>query len=152
MKLLVTVGSGRFDQLIQACDEQLTPHKWQVHCQIGKGGYRPENHQYFEFSDNFSALWQDADIVICHAGVATVFELLEAKKKLVVVPNMKRIDPHQDDLAQFLEDQQYCVVCRDLLCLNKAIQRCISESFQPYVKEPFFMADSILRYFELPVS
>lgn len=152
MKLLVTVGSGRFDQLIEAVDTQFCAAQYDIVCQVAKGGYRAKHHHSFEFSQSFAEYWREADIVITHAGAATVFELLEAGKKLVVVPNRFRIDDHQQDMANYLVQQQLAIVCHELDDLSDCVARCARQTFKPYVKDPFFMAQSVLNYFEIPLS
>lgn len=152
MKILVTVGSGGFDELIKAADRYLNFSEASVMCQIGKDGYRPNNHPFVEFSSEFSSLWQTADVVVTHGGAATVFELLEAGKKLVVVPNTYRLDSHQLDLAEHLQQQQLALVCRDLTTLKDCVHKAMTQTFKPYERQPFFMADDILHYFGIPTS
>lgn len=150
MKILVTVGSGTFDQLISAVDAQLISPDHQVTCQVGKGGQKSANHQWYSFKSDFKREWQNADLVICHCGAATVFELLEAGKKMVVVPNTFRVDKHQTDLAGFLADENYATVCSDLSQLSYCVEKCWTSRFKPYHKEPFFMAPALLDYFGIP--
>lgn len=149
MKILVTVGSGCFNQLIEAVDRQLNNPSYEVLCQVASGGYQPKNHRFYEFKDDFKSDLLAADLVITHGGGATVFELLECRKKTVVVPNLFRVDSHQLDLAEYIEREKLAVVCRDLSNLASAVEQCIVAELETYQKEPFFMGNSVLQFFGL---
>jgi beta-1,4-N-acetylglucosaminyltransferase len=143
----VTVGTTPFDQLFEAVDQQFSPTEHSITCQISEGHYVPKGHSFFRVVDNYSELVKAADIVITHGGSATVFELLEADKSIVVVPNLIRIDKHQLELADFIEANQYACVCRDLSVLSKCLSSCQSNQYKPYQKEVFFMGREILGFF-----
>jgi beta-1,4-N-acetylglucosaminyltransferase len=149
MNILVTVGTSAFDELIEAVDKQLLQSEYSLTCQIADGRYIPKNHLSIKFSNDFTSLVNNADIVIAHGGAATVFELLEGAKKIVLVPNAKRIDKHQHDLAGFVQKQNYGVVCWSLETLLESVRFAQQQTFAPYHKEPFFMARNILQYFNL---
>jgi beta-1,4-N-acetylglucosaminyltransferase len=147
MKLLVTVGTSLFDSLIKAVDTQIDGNDYQVTCQIGVGKYQPVNHARISFSNEFDALLEDADIVIAHAGAGTIFKLLEMGKKILVVPNLERVDKHQSDLAEFVSTSGYGIVCLDLTKLAEHLQEAIEFKANKYQKDAFFMADEIISYF-----
>ncbi|MFT4925816.1 MAG: beta-1,4-N-acetylglucosaminyltransferase [Phenylobacterium sp.] len=147
MNILVTVGTSPFDALITAVDQQLSNNEHTITCQIASGEYQPSAHPFIRLSDQFEDLVDQADLVITHGGAATVFELLEAGKVVVLVPNLARIDRHQQDLAQFVESQGYACVCWSLDKLAQCVDRCTTQSFNRYHKEAFFMADDLLNYF-----
>jgi len=146
MKILVTVGTSAFDSLIKAVDEQLKPTDYQVICQIADGSYKPDKHNYLSFSDNFEDLIDSVDIVITHGGAGTIFNLLERGKKLLVVPNLERIDKHQMDLGNFIEINDYGVICTDLKQLLSQLEFCQKHTPKRYQKEKFFMANEIVKY------
>jgi beta-1,4-N-acetylglucosaminyltransferase len=147
MKVFVTVGTTPFDQLIEAVDLQFKTQKYDISCQIAGGSYQPSNHSFFSFSDRYKTQCNQADLVITHGGGATVFELLENGQKIVLVPNLFRVDKHQQDLAQFVESQGFGVVCWQLDQLASCVELALRNEFKPYHKEPFFMADDLLQYF-----
>lgn len=146
MKILVTVGTSAFNNLIQAVDEQIKPADYQVICQIADGSYKPKKHNYLSFSDNFADLIDSVDIVITHGGAGTVFNLLEVGKKLLVVPNLERIDKHQMDFSNFIATNDYGVICTDLKQLSIQLDFCQKHKPKRYQKETFFMANEIVKY------
>ncbi|UDM62796.1 hypothetical protein KIJ96_06025 [Pseudoalteromonas piscicida] len=151
MKILVTVGSSSFDTLVKAVDEAAqTFPQHHFTFQIGKGDFQPRNGEYFGFSNHFSNTLKDADLIITHAGAGTVFELLEIGKKCIIVPNFGRVDKHQSDLADYVDKHNYAIVCTQIDSIAQLING--ASNYQPsaYVKEPFFLAEDLVRLFSQP--
>lgn len=138
MKVFVTVGSTQFNRLIQAIDEQVLSSDYEVIIQLADGKYIPENHQYIRVTDNINQYFSDADIVICHAGAGSVFNLLELQKKMVVVPNSDRINDHQLDLAHYIEKNNFASVCYDLNNIKSCLVDAGNKKYEMYANEPFF--------------
>jgi len=151
MNILVTVGTTPFEELIIAVDHHFSNTEFSIVCQISSGNYQPKQHSFVRSTNRYSTLVAAADIVISHGGAASVFELLEAGKKIVIVPNFSRIDKHQEDLAFFIETHQYGVVCRSMDDLLPCVKSCQRKNLQPYQKDPFFMSASILQFFGIPM-
>lgn len=149
MNILVTVGTTPFDSLIRAADEHISNEENAVICQIASGRYTPRNHSFFTHSETFQEFVAQADLVITHGGAATIFELLEQGKKIVVVPNLVRIDKHQLELARYIEANNYGVVCDDLNKLSEKAVECWASSYSTFESKPFFMQSEILNYFEI---
>lgn len=148
MKVLVSVGTGSFNQLIEQVDKCLTGPEFEVRCQIGEGSFKP-HHDHYSFSDDFNTDVEQADIVITHAGAATVFELLEKGKKTLVVPNQFRLDKHQKDLADYVEKRGFARACWQLADLKEYVLHVHEFDYLPYRKEHFFKAAELLDYFGL---
>lgn len=148
MKVLVSVGTGRFDELIEQVDKCLSTTDFMVCCQIGAGVYKP-HHRHYGLSDSFKTDVDNADVVVTHAGAGTVFELLESGKKTLIVPNQFRVDKHQQDLAQYVEQQQFAGVCWQLDDLKQKLLEVHQTDYRPYQKDVFFKADELLDYFGL---
>ena len=96
---LVSVGTTKFDGLVEAADNLTLPGGL---FQIADGEYVPKNHDYLRYTDNFGELIDRADFVIAHAGVGVLFESLQRDKKVVCAPNMERSDKHQIEIAEEL--------------------------------------------------
>jgi beta-1,4-N-acetylglucosaminyltransferase len=105
--------------------------------QIAKGEYKPVNFPYFSFTDKIELYYNTADLIICHAGAGTVYNLLELKKKIIVVPNLERVDPHQRELACYIEKNNYGMVCWDINKINELILK--TQNYKPtiYIKDKF---------------
>lgn len=148
MKLFVTVGTTAFDELIQQVDQQLV-EGYQVTCQIADGRYLPVNHSYFNFSHEINRYYSSADLVITHGGAGSIFKLLEQRKKLLIVPNLQRVDSHQRDICHFMENNQFAMACHDLNHLKRDVEQAIQTNFVEYNKTDFIGADEIRKEFGL---
>jgi UDP-N-acetyl-D-mannosaminouronate:lipid I N-acetyl-D-mannosaminouronosyltransferase len=131
MKIFVTVGNTQYNSLIKAVDELLSSDEYDVFIQLADGDYTPTHHKFIRYSDNVEQCFNDAELVITHAGAGTVFQLLEDNKKMLVIPNNERVDDHQLDLANYVKQHKFANVCYDL----KTIKACVIEaSNTEYVK------------------
>ena len=135
MKILVTVGTTQFNELIKYIDLNIKDHK--IIFQIATGNYIPSNHKYFTFSENFNLYINSCNIVITHSGAGSVYSLLEMGKKIIVVPNLERIDKHQKELASYVEKNNYAYVAWELEQINSLIDSIETKEFEVYKKDPF---------------
>jgi beta-1,4-N-acetylglucosaminyltransferase len=151
MKVLVTVGTYKFDDLIKKIDEIAVDKKFEFICQIGQGEYIPKNCESFSFSNNFAEKINESDLIITHAGAGTVYSLLENKKNLIVVPNINRVDKHQLEIAQFVHINKYCLSCFDLNDIEiflSRVEKFIVHEKVCYEKEAFFKYSEIIDYLD----
>ncbi|MDR0305267.1 MAG: hypothetical protein LBI42_00350 [Chitinispirillales bacterium] len=147
MKILVTVGTTKYDSLIQYMDSEPELKDMSIEFQIANGKYIPQNHPYFTFIDsaNFAKKVLEADCVITHAG-ATVYELLEMRKKFIAVPNFERSDKLQIDIADFLAKNRYAFVAYSFAQLRFLLDVTKTYEFKQYNKESFSKAEEILEF------
>jgi UDP-N-acetylglucosamine transferase subunit ALG13 len=124
--ILVTVGSTKFDDLIQAVDsvqfaEAASKQGFSgIHVQKGRGDYVPRvlpamkradfDIKIFEFTNTWDAEVVGASLVIGHAGAGTILDSLEKGKAIIVVPNTKLMNNHQVDIAQELANRGYVTI------------------------------------------
>lgn len=121
--IFVTVGTTHFDGLISQIDALVAEGtiKTEVYAQIGQGTYIPQHLEWFRYTDKIRELEEKADLVICHGGVGSIFELMELQKPFIAVPNRDVQDDHQADLLRALEADGSCHCCWDLAKLGLAI-------------------------------
>lgn len=136
MKILITVGTTPFNQLIKVAEQQLG-QLHQLTAQISDGHYEPVNHPFFRFSDDIESYYKDADLIISHGGAGTIYRVLEMGKKLIIVPNFERLDPHQTEISDYMKNNQFAEVCNDLDKLADIVKQVESSNFKPYVAETF---------------
>ncbi len=65
---------------------------------------------FIESSQEMSALYNQADLVICRAGALTIAELAFFQKPAILVPLPTAADNHQLKNAQSLEQKEACVI------------------------------------------
>lgn len=148
MRIFVTVGTFRFDELIKLVDNLASTSSHTFTCQLGCGEYKPKNCIWFEFSSNFEGFISDADLVITHAGAGTVYGLLEQHKNIIVIPNTFRVDQHQLELARYVNENNFALTCISLFELENALEQSSSffdQNCLRYSKEPFNKFDDILE-------
>ena len=117
MKVLVTVGTTSFDELVEAVDsspvrEVLAACNYaEVVCQIGKGLVQPTHSTFFTYSDQFEELVAEADLIICHAGAGSILSGVRKNKKVIAVVNKRLMDNHQQELASAMADLGHILCC-----------------------------------------
>ncbi len=112
MKIFVTVGSMfPFDRLIKEIDKVAKEGKHEIFAQTGESTYLPKNCKYkpfLDYSENISKMKQ-ADVIISHAGVGTVIDIMSSKKPFILVPRLSKykeaIDDHQLELCKYLHKE-----------------------------------------------
>jgi len=132
VKIFVTVGTGKFDELVRELDK-VRDH--QIVFQIGQGKYLPINHKFFRFGNSLHSYYQNTELVISHAGIGTIFEVLKHKKKLIVVPNLCRKDNHQMEIVKKLSGKRYFIVCTQIKHIPRQIFNAPAINLKQYKKE-----------------
>ena len=134
--ILVTVGTGKFDSLIESVDKLVKEKKimQKVILQTGQGKYVPKNTEYFDFKRDLDKLIEKSDLIITHGGAGTLFECLRKNKKLIGVANPEKTGNHQTELLEELENQKYLLWCKDLNNLDEEIKKSKSFKFKKYIK------------------
>ena len=145
-KVFVTVGTTPFDRLVRHIDKHFAADRYDITFQISeRAKYIPRNFGSFSYVSNVLRPYQDADMVICHAGAGTVFTLLELKQKIIVCPNTARRDKHQDDLAFWVRRNAFGEACFELPKLEQTVEHLSSISLAEYRREEFFGYQMIIR-------
>ena len=74
MNILVTVGTTRFDALVEEAKLLKTDD---VFIQHANPKLESDIHNGVTFANDIQRYYQQADLIICHAGAGTVYHLLE---------------------------------------------------------------------------
>ena len=101
----------------------------------------------FISNEDMGKLVQKADIIICHAGVGTIFDGLHLGKKIIAVPRYAKykehVDDHQLEICDALENEKYILTCRDNDNLDDIISKSEIFEFKKYQKNEDYL--EILR-------
>jgi beta-1,4-N-acetylglucosaminyltransferase len=121
--IFVTVGTWKFDELVQTVDRAVGSGllEQEVIIQIGCGSYEPVHCEYFRSVNSLQPYYDRADLVVSHGG-ATTFEVLSRGLSLISVANPQVQDNHQHEFLAALERQGYLCYCRDLSRLPELIR------------------------------
>ena len=109
--IYATVGTMHleFSRLIYQMDAIAEKTGERIVVQTGLGLVTPEHCEHFDFDtrERVLELQRSARVIVCHAGIGSVIDALEAGRSLVVVPRLKRLNEHnndhQVDLAEAVE-------------------------------------------------
>ncbi|KAF8894674.1 glycosyltransferase family 1 protein [Infundibulicybe gibba] len=126
MRAFVTIGSTRFDTLIQSVFSQpllSSLHQrgyTQLVVQCGNSDFESASQlsdgksislsmhnveiEYWKFKPSLQVEYERADLIISHAGSGTILDVLRLGKPLIVIPNPTLLDNHQEELAVALSD------------------------------------------------
>lgn len=144
--IFVTVGTGKFDELIIKIDELAPKIKEKFIAQIGNGNYAPKNISYFRFKPNLMPYYKKADLIISHGGAGTTYELLAMGKKLVSIANPNRTDIHQEEILEVLSKEKHLIWCRNTKDLEEAIKKAKKFKFKKYTKPRCKIAGKIKEF------
>ncbi len=168
--VFVTVGTTKFDALIQAVDttdvaEALVSKGYKkLVIQKGAGNYQVQmlvpagsrSHQLsnglqvqvFEFAPSIADYMKAADLIISHAGSGSIFEALRLGKPLVAVPNAILMDNHQAELAEHLARLHHILAARPET-LAHSLQHLSIAGLKPYESGN---AEGIIRHIDSLLS
>lgn len=149
MKILTTVGNTRFDALFKEVNRIACDKNWHMTYQISDGHYIPDSGSYFRFTDKIDHCYESADIVITHGGAGTIFKLLKLRKKIIVVLNSQRVDPHQVEIVNYVNENSYGLACFELNQLEKLLDQIVDFSPTIYKDTPFLKAKEIIEILDI---
>ncbi|MFI2744574.1 glycosyltransferase [Zhouia sp. PK063] len=99
--IFVTIGTQEpFDRLICMIDDISYNLNIEIIAQTSvHSNYKPKNIQVREFltPNEFDQLFDEAELIIAHAGMGTIISALMKKKALIVVPRKKELGEHRSD-------------------------------------------------------
>lgn len=124
--IFVTVGTMHLDfaRLIRKMDEISARTGERVVVQTGLATTKPEHAEHFAFKprEEIAALIAGARVVVTHAGIGSVIDVLKAERPLIIVPRLKRYNEHntdhQLDLAQAVERRNWGRMVLDVADLD----------------------------------
>jgi beta-1,4-N-acetylglucosaminyltransferase len=148
MNIFVTIGHTRFDSLFKKIDTYQRDD-WNFVFQMYDGEYMPKSGVSIRYTDNIDEYYDNADVVITHAGAGTVYHLLEIGKPIIVVANSDRIDTHQEDLIRYVEDNHFAQACRNLDHLEGLLNNVNDFEAVKYHSEPFLAGIDIAKILKL---
>ena len=146
--ILVTVGTGKFDELIEAVDKIAPSLNKKIIAQIGEGKYKPKNIEYFRYKETLLPYDKKARLIITHGGAGRIYELLAMNKRIIGVANTNRTDVHQVDILKALSQQNFLIWCKDINDLKEIIKNLKKLKFQKYKKPECKIAEKIKGYIE----
>ena len=97
---VVTGTQAPFDRLLSIIDKwAVSQNAYSIIAQTANSEINFNNMTCFSFMepDIFNEYFNNADVIIGHAGIGTIIMALENKKKLVVFPRLVKYNEHRND-------------------------------------------------------
>ena len=137
--IFVTVGNmDPFDRLIQVIDRWIGSHRdiGEVFAQIGKGSYRPTNCEHVSFltPNEYRDKFEQASLIVSHAGMGTIITALELQKPIVVMPKRATLgeqrNEHQLATVRHFQRSKQVLVAESEADLMTVLDNVLSKDMQ----------------------
>ena len=138
--IFVTIGTQQqsFERLFRYLnqldfDEELIIQK-------GKNTFAfRDDYQVYDYLsyEEMEKYFKKARVIITHGGGGTIFKALKMGKRVIVVPRLREygehINDHQLEIAQYLENNNLCLVARNFEEFKNSLENIDSVVFSKYV-------------------
>lgn len=97
---VITGTQEPFDRMVKIIDKwAVNQENFSVMAQIAKSNIRTKGIQCFDFlePDEFSKVFNQADIIISHAGMGAIIKAIENSKKIIIFPRHAKYGEHRND-------------------------------------------------------
>ncbi|MFD0912575.1 glycosyltransferase [Methylophilus luteus] len=98
--IFVTVGTQLpFDRLVKTVDTWNAAKLVELYLQVGPSEYKPQNAEFSVFLEPAKAdqLFQQAEIIISHAGMGSILTALRYQKPIIIMPRLAAQGEHRND-------------------------------------------------------
>ena len=98
--IFVTIGTqAPFDRFIRIIDELAPSINEDIIAQTYKGEYKAKNIKTREFlpPDKFNKLFNEARMIIAHAGMGTIISAMQQNKPIIVFPRIAALGEHRNE-------------------------------------------------------
>ena len=154
----MTVGTQRFqfNRLIKKLDELVERGeiKEKIIAQTGYSTYKPSNFESNTIIDSNKVLEYIAlsDVIITHAGTSSIINCLKQKKKVIVIPRLKKfgehVDDHQMDIIKLFESQEMIEAIYDIDQLGDKLKKAKNKTYKEFLSDNKLLLCDIENYLE----
>jgi UDP-N-acetylglucosamine transferase subunit ALG13 len=98
--IFVTIGTqAPFDRFIRSIDNIAVKINEPIIAQVYKSNYRVKNIKAVDFlsPDEYNSFFDEARIIVSHAGMGTIITALVKKKPIIVMPRLASFKEHRND-------------------------------------------------------
>ena len=98
--IFVTIGTQLpFDRLIKIIDKLAPQLNEEVIAQVYQCGFTPKNIKTVDFlpPDEFNTLFDEASLIVSHAGMGTILSALQKSKPIIVFPRIAALGEHRNE-------------------------------------------------------
>lgn len=98
--IFITIGTqAPFDRFIKIVDEVAPLLNEPIIAQTYKGEYTPKHIKSIDFlpPDEFNKLFNDARLIVSHAGMGTIISALQKQKPIIIFPRIAALGEHRNE-------------------------------------------------------
>lgn len=128
--IFVTIGTqASFDRFIKVIDEVAPLLDEPVVAQIYKGTYKAKHIKTVNFlpPDEFNKLFNEARLVVSHAGMGSIISAMQKQKPIIVFPRIAVLGEHRNEhqmaTAHKMKELGYVYVAMDEVELKSLLLR-----------------------------
>ena len=156
MKILVLLGTIQlpFFRLLNDIENIVikNPNKYNVFAQIGHTPFSSKVIDCIDFItlENLSKYYEQADLIITHAGVGSIMQGLKLKKKIIACARYyelgEHVDNHQLEILKDFSSKNYIIPCYKDDVLLEIIDQIDTYSFKNFELNKNPILDYINNY------
>lgn len=121
----------------------------EVIVQAGNTKFKTDKMEILDYLsyNQLDDLIKNAQFIICHGGTGSIISSVRNRKKVIVVPRLKKYNEHNDDhqmeIIKILKEKGYIEVCLENDCLGEVISRIDEFTPIPYSDNNALMINTI---------
>ncbi len=150
--IFLTIGTQEpFDRLLKAVDEIAPQLQTKIVAQIARSTYAAKNFETFAFAapGQFGRYFNEADLIISHAGMGTIISALQNEKPILIMPRLAQYHEHRNDhqmaTAKVFEKLSYVHVAYDERELQSKLLEVYKNGLQPLHKIGRFASPELIN-------
>lgn len=145
--VFVSVGTQKqdFSRIFKLVENSKVLENEEIIGQSGYTKYESKKIKLIPFikKDEFATYFDNADIIICHGGVGTIFDGLYKKKKVLAVPRLAKykehVNDHQIQICKKLQEEGYILYLDDGEDIDKKLEILKNTTFKEYVIDESYL-------------
>ncbi len=145
--VFVTIGTQKqqFDRLMKLLENSKELKNEDIVVQAGYTKYENEDWKILDFipAEEIENYMKQAEFVICHGGVGSIFTALRLRKKVLVVPRLEKygehINDHQLEICEQLEKEGYILYLKQDNDFDKLVRKVKKRNAKMYRVDHSFL-------------
>lgn len=156
--ILVLVGTFKadFSRPIKAIEKTILEGAItdEIIIQAGHTSYESSHMTIRKFieSDELNELYDNAEIIVTHAGVGSILKGVEKGKKMIAVPRLHKyhehVDNHQLDILEEFANQNYLIAWNENDNFARLLAQAKNFNPSPYISNKMGLTDYLINYIE----
>ncbi|NEM97752.1 glycosyltransferase [Pontibacter burrus] len=152
MIFLTTGTQEPFDRLVKAMDDLCPMLKGKnIVAQVANSAYKVRHMETYNFlePEDFNRLFQDAELIVGHAGMGTIISALMNEKPLLIMPRLSRYGEHRNDhqlaTAKAFDRLKYVRVAYEVKDLNLQLEHMIKGNLRSMHQLKNYASDELIN-------